>query len=284
MSFTIGEITYTNIQPMFHFLDRATMRQQGFTFQKAIPAELNKRMRNGVVDAGGISSFEYASNPGAYYILRDLSVSSKGSVRSIFLFSKRPIEELDNASVALTSSSATSVHLLKLLLERREGVQPVYTVEEPDYKQMLARHDACLLIGDDAIKAADSAEESYQYDLGRLWFEWTGLPMTYALLAVRREKADQDPQRTEKLHRQLTDSLHLCQTTGFKALTEKSAAEHGLTRSFWESYFQNLRYELNEEEFAGLSLFCRMLYEEHYIPEKPKIEVWASDRYRMGLR
>ncbi|NJP38185.1 menaquinone biosynthetic enzyme MqnA/MqnD family protein [Alkalicoccus luteus] len=284
MSFTIGEITYTNIQPMFHFLDRPAMEQRGFTFQKSIPSELNGRMRDGRIDAGGISSFEYASNPDAYYILKDLSVSSKGDVRSIFLFSKRPIGELNDASVALTSSSATSVHLLKLLLERREGIQPVYSTEEPDFTYMMKNHDACLLIGDDAIKAADSAEGIYQYDLGRLWFDWTGLPMTYALLAVRREKAENDPSKTEELHRQLHRSLRACRETGFKALTEKSAADHGLTTTFWEAYFQNLRYELNDEELDGLNLFCRLLYEEQYISQKPEIEVWESDRHRMGSR
>ena len=70
-----------------------------------------------------VSAVEYARNAAAYHLLPDLAISCDGPVRSVKLFSRRPVTELDDATVLLTASSRTSVLLLELLCRHRWKVQ-----------------------------------------------------------------------------------------------------------------------------------------------------------------
>lgn len=115
MSLIIGEISYTNILPMFYYLNREELVRKGCEFVPRVPAKLNEGMADGTVHVGGISSFSYGEHADDYVIFPNLSVSSYKEVGSIFLFSKIPITQLNGKSVALTSSSASSVNLLKIL-------------------------------------------------------------------------------------------------------------------------------------------------------------------------
>lgn len=58
---------------------------------------------------------------------------------------------------------------------------------------MLEQADAGLLIGDHAIKASWRSEGLYVTDLGEEWKRWTGYSMTFAVWAVRRAVAAQNP-------------------------------------------------------------------------------------------
>ncbi|WP_147804794.1 menaquinone biosynthesis protein [Alkalicoccus halolimnae] len=274
MSLKVGEINYTNIMPMFSKLPRQLLTDRGFQFIQAVPAELNQLMAEGKVDVGGISSFEYARNPQAYLVLPNLSVSSIGSVGSIFLFSKLPIQELDQADIALTSSSATSVHLLKILLKRYIYVNPEYYVETPSIQEMLNKYDACLLIGDDAIKASWEQPALYRYDLGALWYEWTGYPMTYALFAVRRTAAAANKPEIQLLYESFIQSKFDNMKDSFAELIKNINNTVGGSEDFWENYFRNLHFGLSDEHFKGLELYIRLLAEDGYIYGKAGIELW----------
>ena len=100
------------------------------------------------------------------FLLPDFTVSSYSEVKSILLISRFPIENLSGKKVALTSTSATSQVLLKLILSRGYEVQPEYTVCPPDLDRMLADADAALLIGDIALKYYVARRELFLHDLG----------------------------------------------------------------------------------------------------------------------
>jgi len=68
------------------------------------------------------SSIEYAMNAGRYRLLPGLSITSRTQVMSILLESRVPLAELHNRPVALTTASATSVVLLRIILELFHGV------------------------------------------------------------------------------------------------------------------------------------------------------------------
>lgn len=278
MSLVIGEINYTNIMPMFSELPRRKLQNKGFAFQQAVPSQLNRMMAEGEVDIGGISSFEYAQNSSAYEVLPGLCVSSIGAVGSIFLFSRVPIAELDGQNVALTSSSATSVHLLKIILNRCYKIFPKFKSEPPDLTKMLQNNEACLLIGDDAIKASWENERLYTYDLGTLWYDWTGLPMTYALFAVRSEAARKYPHELQLLFESFHKSRQKNEQDEYRELTEKIRKSSGGSEKFWADYFRNLRFELTDDHFKGLELYFSLLAEEGYINKAESIKLWKPLR------
>ena len=68
-------------------------------------------------------------------------------MRSVLLFSRVPLAELDGRAVALSAASATSVQLLRVLLETHRGVTPQYVQESEGA-------DAVLWIGDRALRQA----------------------------------------------------------------------------------------------------------------------------------
>ena len=84
-------------------------------------------------------------------LIPNIAISSKGEVGSVLLLGNCEIEKMK--TIALPSDSATSVALLKYLLDL-ENYEPQYVEMGPDLESMLANCDGCLLIGDRALEAA----------------------------------------------------------------------------------------------------------------------------------
>jgi len=114
MTLNVGHIAYLNCVPFFHYL-----REVGFegNIVKGVPAQLNAMLAEGKLDLSPSSSFEYGLHWQQYVLLPGLSISSRGPVQSVLLFSPCAIEDLEGRQVALTGESATSVNLLKILLK-----------------------------------------------------------------------------------------------------------------------------------------------------------------------
>ncbi|SFL97954.1 menaquinone biosynthesis protein [Salibacterium qingdaonense] len=279
MSIRIGEISYTNIIPAFHFLDKRELETQGCLFYPKVPAELNAGIKEGSIDAAGISSFAYGENAEELELFPDLSVSSYGKVGSILFFSKKEIDKLEGSSIALTSSSATSVHLLKIILAEFYNLTHInYETMHPDPKTMKMEHDAFLLIGDDAIRESWSPDRSFFcYDLGELWYQHTGLPMTYAVFAVRNAAAQKDQSIIKTLfkafHYSKALSLHSC----FEQMVQDVQKEHGGTLSFWDDYFRGLHYDFRDKEKEGLLYYFELLYKYGFLKTPVNhIPLWAA--------
>ncbi|GAE34550.1 menaquinone biosynthesis protein [Halalkalibacter akibai] len=260
MSIIIGEISYTNILPFFYYLDREKLSEQNCSFVPQVPAQLNQGMSTGKIDIGGISSFAYAENAENFTLLPNLSVTSYGAVNSIFLFSKTPLKELDGKKIALTTSSATSVHLLKVIVEYFHSLTVSYTMMKPDLNEMLREHDACLLIGDDAIRAKREQGHQYHcYDLGELWYQHTGLPMTFAVFAVRNATLRDHPSLVGLVYRSFVDSKLKSEAIHYQPMISDIVKTHGGEKAFWDSYFENLCNDFGHREQKGLSYFFELL-------------------------
>ncbi|MDV2884325.1 menaquinone biosynthesis protein [Alkalihalophilus pseudofirmus] len=278
MSLVIGEISYTNILPLYYDLDREYLESQGCIIKPQVPSELNREMSAGRVDVGGISSFAYAENKDHFTLFPNLSVSALGKVGSIFLFSKVPIHQLTAKKVALTSTSATSTHLLKIILERFYEQSPRYTTMKPNIHKMLSDHDACLLIGDEAIVASfNKREELYQYDLGELWYKHTGMPMTFAVLAIRNEAIDHNSHLAGTLYRSFLESKKRSEKSHYQPMIQDILKTYGGDKSFWEDYFNNLIYDFSNREQRGLMLYYQLAYDLGYLSEPVEsIHVWKA--------
>jgi chorismate dehydratase len=274
MALHVGEITYTNILPLYYYIDRKKLIRNDITFIPQVPSRLNQAMKDGKIDVGAISSFAYGENFHEYDLLPNLSVSSNGKVNSIFLFSKTPIEDLENKSIALTSSSATSVHLLKILLREYYSYEHIsYETMEPHLDSMLKQHDACLLIGDDAIEAIWKKENEglFCYDLGELWTKFTNLPMTFAVVAVRKSVLSKEANLVALLLDEMNQSKTLSIQNGFLPMIEEIKENHPGSYHFWEEYFTKLEYHFQDRQFRGLKLYFDLCYKHGFIKEVPKL-------------
>jgi chorismate dehydratase len=179
-------------------------------------------------------------------------------VLSVNLVSTRPLADLTYSRVALGATSRTGVLLARMLLAERHGVDPEYFHCPPDLTQMLLEADAAVLIGDVALRALYEAPARglTVTDLGQAWREWTGLPMVFAVWAVRRDFAAAHPGLVKDVHEGFLRSRDL----SLRELDEVAAAG-----ARWEpfdaatlaSYFRALDFSLGDRQVAGLREFAR---------------------------
>ena len=289
----IGRIPYANLFPIFYALE-TECDCSSYEFVEGVPSKANRMLRDGKLDVSSSSSIEYLRNPADYRIIEGNSVSSRGPVGSIFLFSKKPIEQLDGSGVKVTSQSETSVALLDVIFRKFYGIQcTLQAAGDPES----AGGDAYLLIGDDALKAGNDRDAScvmrheikdkdneslnasrithhasrssgslLSYDLGDIWYRRTGLPFVFALWIVR-EDLYHDNARLELLMK-FADDLNRAKLIALRNLPE--IARHAPMKAFLSekeiiSYWNKLDYELSPEHRKGLELFKKYLLDISYL-------------------
>lgn len=252
----IGQIKFTNALPICYFIDRSNPMHE---FWPGAPAELNRWLADGTIDAGLVSAFAYAELADDFVALRGLSVSSRGPVGSIFLFSKRPIEELSGCKVALTSHSASSTNLARILLGEI-GVQGVsFVTQEPDLLRMLEGAEAAVLIADHALFWSVQDHGLHMYDLGEEWNTRTGHSMTFAVCAVPRRLVEQDPEKVREIHRLFLEGKRKG-LADLDAVIAEATRMMGQAEDFWRSYFGKLIYDLHEELAVGADAYFDAAY------------------------
>jgi chorismate dehydratase len=250
---TIGRIDYANAWPLFHqFEERAD--RDSFEVIKRVPSELNRMLQVGELDISAISSFSYGQNAKDYVLLPELSVGSVGAVNSILLFLKEPIERKRPERIAVTTTSATSVNLLKIMMALHFECNPTYFTAAPELDRMLETADAALIIGDPAIQASWRDHGLHVIDLGQLWNEWTGLGMTYAVVAARKEAALSAPEAVHAVYKTLIASKQY-NKAHLGPLIEQACSQLGGVSTYWEMYFHSLQYDFGSKLQEGLKLY-----------------------------
>ncbi len=267
----LGNIDYSNCYPIHGpVLERD--RPAWLEVVDGPPSDLNRRLANGELDVAPGSSIELARHSREYGVLRGLCIGSAGPVESIIFVSRLPLRELVGRTVALPTASATSRCLLRILLEARLGVEPVWIdFDQRNHDPLISdsgaagQVDAALFIGDVALRR-EGAPDELVFDLGREWTEWTGLPFVYALWLVRGEVANRSEIR--ELHRLFLQSRDAVAVDASR-LASEAGGRYGFPPSRLQSYWSRIRYDLDEQMLEGLEHFLALASE---IGEAPRID------------
>ncbi|MCK5448493.1 MAG: menaquinone biosynthesis protein [Gemmatimonadetes bacterium] len=271
MMIRLGNIDYSNCYPIHGpVLERD--RPDWLEVVDGPPSDLNRRLANGELDVAPGSSIELARHSREYGVLRGLCIGSAGPVESIIFVSRLPLRELAGQTVALPTASATSRCLLRILLEVRLGVEPVWVdFDQRSHDPLIsgpgtAGHvDAALFIGDVALRREGEPGELL-FDLGYEWTEWTGLPFVYALWLVRGEVADRS--EIHELHRLFLQSRDAAAVDA-QALASLASGRYGFPTLRLQSYWSRIRYDLDEQMLEGLEHFLALASE---IGDAPRID------------
>ena len=198
----------------------------------------------------------------------------------------------------MTDASATSHVLLKILLKELWSTDVECTIGPADFPAVLDRAEAALLIGDDALRldagrppalhspvppmsdlptsaphVSDLPLTSLHVaDLSEAWHQLTGLPMVFAVWAVRREYAQKHPQAVARVAEGLNASL----AWSFDNLPEvvAKAPMAGLPDSpgYLTEYFNGLDYGLGSDARAGLTAFAARAHAHGDLVRVPELE------------
>ena len=270
----VSAISFLNTAPLMWDFEHGPTREirENFVVDYTVPSQCAEALRTGEADIGIIPVITTAEIP-ELVVLPDVAIAARNRVRSILLVSRRPLEEV--RTVAVDTSSRTSVGLVDVLLTRFFGGRRELRPMAPALSTMLQQCDAGLLIGDPAMMA--STDGLYSYDLGELWRAQTGLPFVFAVWAVRKEAMAQMRPGLElgEVFRRSRD--HGLEPQSLAAIAREWAPRIGLEEPEIVRYLQeNIHYRLDEECRRGLALYFALAAECGLIERAPQLEFWTG--------
>jgi chorismate dehydratase len=253
----VGHIQFLNCLPIYWGLVRSGALLD-LELTKDTPDNLNQMLVDGVLDIGPISLVEYLRHADELLLLPDIAVGSDGPVLSVNLVSQRPLDELDGRPVALGSTSRTSVLLAQMWLSQVHSVRPEYFSCPPDVNAMMLEADAAVVIGDVALRATYEGPRRglAVHDLGQAWRSWTGLPMVFAVWAVRRGFAEQNPGIVKDVHAAFVRSRDEA-LAHVEQVAEQAARWEIFDAATLANYFRTLDFSLGDRQVEGLVEFAR---------------------------
>ncbi len=249
----IGRFSYSNLFPIFYMLDKEA-DCSAYEFIEGVPSYLNREIREGRIDVSPSSSIEYLRNPDRYDLIPGHSISSSGPVGSIFLFSKRPIEALDNVTVFTSSQSETSVVLMHIILKKFFNTECTFLSTSEPIEKVLGTGEAYMLIGDDALTESLKWPGLHIYDIGDLWYRHTGLPSVFALWIVRRDCC----RNRRELLESFMGALDAAKKSALRDLDSVAAASplrNFISEKQLVSYWKGISYDFGDDHRKGLDLF-----------------------------
>ena len=271
----IGAVEYLNARPLVYGLEQ----HPRFDVRFDLPARCAELLHAGATDLGLIPSIEFQRGPrgaGNYRIVPNVAITSRGTVASVAIFTTRDMKDV--RSIALDTSSRTSVALTRVMCARVFGIEPLFAPHAPELHEMLAEADAALVIGDKALflnpgpmQVGEGANartvQVEKIDLGELWLTTTGLPFVYAFWAGRSDALGPDDVRTltETRDRSLTLRREIAESYYPGDPVRQDVAERYLR--------DNIKYDLGGDERAALERFY------HYAAEAGAIARVVAPTY-----
>jgi len=260
----ISASSYSNTAPLiWSFLYGANHGKVELVLDNA-PARSAELLDQGRVDAALTPVIAYQMIEGVR-LVPDVCVGTRRSVRSVCLVT-RGKELEDVRSVALDTSSRTSVVLTKILFREFLGFEPEWRAARPDVGEMLAGSDCSLLIGDPALRVTAKAEPAFSqlrtFDLAGLWHLHTGLGFVFAMWMSRSTELPID--------------LAASRDEGLVHIDEIAANYVGdinLTFDELKQYLAgNISYSIDEKMQKGLELYFELAFKNGLIERNCPLE------------
>jgi len=284
----ISAISYLNTAPLMWDFEHEEAGAE-FDISYTIPSACAEALRAGTADIGIIPAAAYTTVPDLV-IIPDVAIAARRAVRSILLVSKTPSKRRGDPlskqalseepvskeqwlkqvrTVALDTSSLTSVALAKILFAKWLGGARDYTAMAPNLDAMLGACDAALLIGDPALQV--DRTRYFTLDLAEEWVARTGKSFVFAFWAIRKQAlAGRNGRAIAQAFKKSRD--HGLSPKRLEAIAQEWAPRLGLTVEVIRVYLtHNIHYYLDPPCLEGLELYYRLGAEVGVLPEAPRM-------------
>jgi len=168
----VSAVSYTNTKPFVYGLQHSEIINL-IELSLDIPSDCANKLINDKADIGLVPVAALLDLP-FYEIISDYCIGAVTAVNSVFIFSKKPVEQIQ--SIRFDVQSRTSNELAKVLFKHYWHIQPEF-VNKDDA-------DAFVEIGDRTFGKKDKFP--YVYDLAEEWINFTGLPFVFAVWAANK--------------------------------------------------------------------------------------------------
>lgn len=252
----LGAVSFLNAKPLTYAFESGLAKAR-FVISSAVPSVVGQQLESGDLDIALAPAITLARND-KFVVVGDAAITSSGAVGSVFLVSRQALSDI--RTIAVDTSSRSSVALLRIVLRERHHVTPEFVPHPPAVEPMLERCDAALLIGDAALQAAERDWPTL-LDLGREWEQLTRLPFVYACWIARDGRtADAE----------VAMALNEARDIGVAHLDDVVSAfgdDLPVPRDRALRYLRDdLGYRLGSRERAGLRLFLNLAATHGVIP------------------
>jgi chorismate dehydratase len=270
----ISAISYLNTAPLLWDFEQQKASPD-FEISYTIPSGCAAALRSGTADVGIIPAAAYASIPNLV-IIPEVAIAAQRAVRSILLVGKQPSASIAQdrwleqvRTVALDTSSMTSVALTKVLFAKWLGGAREYKPMAPDLDGMLKACDAALLIGDPALQVDRS--RYFTVDLAEEWVARTGKSCVFALWAIREQSlAGRDKAAIAEAFKDSRD--HGLSPKNLETIAEDWSQRLGLSIEAVRVYLtHHIHYYLDAACLEGLKLFYQLAAEIGALPPAPPL-------------
>ncbi len=182
--YNVTAVSYLNTKPLLYGIFKSEVSRR-IHLQLDIPSACARKLKTGEVDLGlvPVAVIPELATP---RIVSDFCIGTVGEVRTVAIFSEKPIEQLRR--IFLDYHSRTSVELTKLLLRDHWRLSPELTPAQPGFESAIGGNTGGLVIGDRTIELAERFP--FVYDLGSAWMQHTGLPFVFAAWVSNRALPD----------------------------------------------------------------------------------------------
>jgi cyclic dehypoxanthinyl futalosine synthase len=238
----VAAVEYLNAQPLYDALAGAPE----VSLRLGLPAHVARQVAEDEADIA-LMPVAAAATLGDLRIARGMAIGSKGAVRSVVIVSERPVDEL--TELGLDLSSRSSVVLARLLLRaRRGGNEPrLFGCTPTDGLASVRGTRGALVIGDPALGI--EGRYPHVFDLGQAWLEHTGLPFVFAAWFGREGALSSAGERILTSARDLGLGRR-------EALADAHAQKSGLPKESLRAYLRDaIRYDFGDLERKGLERF-----------------------------
>ena len=173
----ISAVSYTNSKPFVYGIRHSDFFNK-IDLTLDIPSVCANKLIENQVDIGlvPVAALAQINN---YQIISNYCIGAIGRVDSVFIFSNKPILEIE--TLQLDAHSRTSNVLSQILLKYHWKINPNLVLSEPA--------DAFVQIGDRTF--LNRNKYPFQYDLAEQWFNFTGLPFVFAVWAANKSISEE---------------------------------------------------------------------------------------------
>lgn len=258
--------SYSNTAPLIWSFVHGPRQAEVDLLTDTAPARCADMLAQGLVDGALVPAIEYQHLANVLAV-PGVCVGSRQQVRSVVLATR--LSDLKQVrSVALDTSSRTSVALIKIIFREFIGTDLEWISHPPDLPAMLAAADAALLIGDPAMTFERSG--LHVLDLAGLWREFTGRAFVFAFWMARADVAD----RVAAIDFATARDEGL---TSVDEIAEFYSRTTGLPAAELVVYLtSNISFVLDEEMLAGLSLYYELAHKHGLIPNVRELKFVKS--------
>ena len=249
----VARVPYLNSAPFF----RGLTLGERYTLSDCVPRRLGEQAAAGEIAAGLLPLIDYVRLEGTFERLGHFGIAVRGRARSVLLFTRKPLRQLEGATIAVTEETSSSACLLQLILEQRYKVTPA-----SHQRGTSAEADALLLIGDEALRFKQTnTRYPFEIDIAFEWWLWQHLPFVFAVWAIRKDASAQEKKQIESgIARSL--GMNLLQLGSIAA---EFSQQLGISAEELETYLSNFVYRLGQFEEEGIKRFKELVDECHLL-------------------